>query len=239
LSGLEIERLQYETGLSVIGDYRTSEHNPKWKCTDSVAAEIGAQLALNKIDYTNRILSELSDLQKLEATCRLYEGKISTLNECPMNDQVHPSAIIVLLPLICHDRYKILANMRECSSTMEEAIGEKCQKYCASRLLKGFDATSPYSCEFASCTANCINAQVRECDNSREVSNLYNELAGWQLLMGMENSFNGDSELTYRYLASADFPKYCHDMITRTLIASSGQSTFEQKKTGNTENESP
>lgn len=34
--------------------------------------------------------------------------------------------------------------------------------------------------------------------------------------MGMENSFNGDSELTYRYLASADFPKYCHDMITRT-----------------------
>uniref|UniRef100_A0A9J2PLV2 Chondroitin proteoglycan 4 domain-containing protein n=1 Tax=Ascaris lumbricoides TaxID=6252 RepID=A0A9J2PLV2_ASCLU len=114
----------------------------------------------------------------------------------------------------------VLTRISECALTMEDSVAEKCQQFCLTKGESPQLAHPINSCAFAECTAKCINLQLKECDDSKEVSNLYNEIAGTQMLMGIEAAFDGQSRRAHQLLRSQAIPVKCRSVIQKSLIAS-------------------
>uniref|UniRef100_A0A914ZLB6 Chondroitin proteoglycan 4 domain-containing protein n=1 Tax=Parascaris univalens TaxID=6257 RepID=A0A914ZLB6_PARUN len=141
----------------------------------------------------------LSNSIMFRDSSKFYRETLNELNKCSENERLAPSALLIALQIVCVSRHQVLTRISECALAMEDSVAEKCQQFC---LTKGDSRQLAYpinSCAFAECTAKCINLQLKECDDSKEVSNLYNEIAGTQMLMGIEAAFD--------VIASLETPK--------------------------------
>ncbi|VDM42907.1 unnamed protein product [Toxocara canis] len=220
----EITHLQFDTGASFTDGLLNIDKKPLWTCIDMISAEIEANMLINHIDIHNHFLTSILQPTKLADVCRqvfkLYREKLDVLNNCPESERLTPSALLVALQIVCVSRHQVLMRINECATTMETTLANKCQQFCASRG-ESMQPNHPIrSCAFAECTAKCINLQLKECEDSKETFNLYNEIAGAQMLMGIEAAFDGQSHQAHQLLRSQTIPLKCRTLIQKSLIAS-------------------
>uniref|UniRef100_A0AC34FEF5 Uncharacterized protein n=1 Tax=Panagrolaimus sp. ES5 TaxID=591445 RepID=A0AC34FEF5_9BILA len=107
---------------------------------------------------------------------------------------------------------------------METSAFSSCQQACISQDYKGFDALSDVKnvdlrCSVTTCISHCINDQIRECGDSNRLGQLYNEISGTQMLLGVEQIYGSGTKETAKFVAFEKVPASCRLLIIRSVVA--------------------
>uniref|UniRef100_A0A914Y5M8 Uncharacterized protein n=1 Tax=Panagrolaimus superbus TaxID=310955 RepID=A0A914Y5M8_9BILA len=107
---------------------------------------------------------------------------------------------------------------------MEVSAFSSCQQACISQNYKGFDALSDVKnvdlrCSVSTCISHCINDQILECGDSNRLGQLYNEISGAQMLLGVEQIYGSGTKETAKFVGFEKVPASCRLLIIRSVVA--------------------
>jgi hypothetical protein len=202
-------------------------------CVQKIIADIHQNLDNLRINYKN-FSSIISDQRKYTKMCSEYLTLKQNFNDCPKPlGFIYKNGIISFLEIVCRIKKDSIISNRECIIEMEASAFQSCQQACISQDYKGFDVLADVKnvelrCSVSACISRCINEQIRECGDSKSLGQLYNEVSGAQMLLGVEQVYGASSKQTSTFLGFEKVPTACRRLILRSVIAAGN---FESRST--------
>jgi hypothetical protein len=124
------------------------------------------------------------------------------------------------MQIVCKQRRTALLSSPSCAAEMETRMTRKCQTACLSRAQQR-DITAQldeieFLCQLTQCTVRCVDYQIQECNDDKSASlvDVYNELAGAQMLVGFSSIFNSTQHVGQLLI---DTPEHCVGLMDKTL----------------------
>jgi len=219
------------------GEEGTKTRAAEANCVDLISNDLEEEIGQGDkaLRLSDQLLSTVSDQIRLEEVCGAYEEKIRALATCQANSnsvqrEKWGTAVLVLLKLICVKHQRVIGRNSECLADMESAVHWNCVNACRQSATPavGTNGTNSFSvsdesssegiCRVGACAVRCVNAQVQECeDNSQAIRELYSDLAGAQMLYGVETSqqqYGGNADTL---LKSKKLPVKCQQIIAKSV----------------------
>lgn len=151
---------------------------------------------------------------------------------------IYKNGIIAFLEITCRLKKDAIIANRECIAEMETTAFPSCRQACISQNYQGFDAlfeskNVELRCYATTCIARCVNDQIRECSdiNTQPLGQLYNEIAGTQMLLGIEQIHGAGTKQTLAFNQSGKVPAACRRLIWRAVLAAGNFSSRSASST--------
>lgn len=155
-------------------------------------------------------------------------------SSCPKpRSFIHKFGIVTLLEIVCRLKKNLILENAECLLEMESRLKTECRQVCISQNYRGmsklFEKNPELHCTISTCISRCINEQVQECTEAPGFTNLYNELTGAQMLLGIENVLRTGSTATGDFVQSTRLPTHCRRVIWRSVITAGNLSSMQNQ----------
>uniref|UniRef100_A0A7E4VBR2 CPG4 domain-containing protein n=1 Tax=Panagrellus redivivus TaxID=6233 RepID=A0A7E4VBR2_PANRE len=229
----------FETGAIIASSSLKSDAVPpvpSTKCENQIAALMEQRLDDLGIDFRKNISAVIRNQRQLEKICSDYHSLKPNFADCPSPKTfVHKFGVVAFLETLCRVKYTAIQAHSECISDMTDRMYPSCHYACLSRDYAGGDSlysatNSPMHCAISTCITRCVNQQIAECaddgpeelsspENTEALAELYNELAGAQMLLGIEHWLGAGSPATDKLVQSVKMPIACRRVVWRAVMA--------------------
>ncbi|TKR61187.1 hypothetical protein L596_028331 [Steinernema carpocapsae] len=217
-------KLYSSSGAALVADLIEQPEGPSPACVDKVANAIREDFANQDIDVENGIFEKMGDSRTFERMCKIFRENVQTFEGCPKREKESPSALIVLLKLVCEHYHADFKTDLECVADMEKSMTVRCQESCLDQegedpsKLKTLKLIEPQSsCRLAYCTLRCVANQVQECDEGNNFKAAYGDIGAAQILLGIEERTGNRANRAHQIIKSQKVPIKCRTAIQKAI----------------------
>ncbi|KAK0410176.1 hypothetical protein QR680_004994 [Steinernema hermaphroditum] len=229
-------RLYSGAGAALVADLVELPEGPSPACVDKVANAILEELANLEIVVEDGVFDKMGDQRTYEKMCRVYRENIASFEGCPQREKESPSALIVLLKLVCDQYSAEFKEDLECVADIEKAMNVRCQESCLDQegedpaKVQTLKLVEPQgACRLSYCTLRCIANQVQECDSGDRFRSAYTDIGAAQMFLGIEERVGSRANRAHQVIKSQKVPIKCRTVIQKAISSASKVLTAKPK----------